>query len=481
MRSVEPAHLYCTVLTLSVDAFPAGIAAANIPAVSHGALQPWNIKGDVLVLDVSSLSFQGNHPMFPSIRDPATCAAYCNKTAGCNAWTFCNSTAGCGSGCEEYVKSNPTLQAAANGNPTVPAASWYGLTAINSFGPWGPTAGCKRDCGSSGGSPYTCKPTGKWLQGMCSLKRLANPAMPDHWSKNATEGWVSGYIVTPAQCGASISARACQRCIASKAPQRCLACAKSTQLKARLLDAVKGSSYGLLPADGCGACYNSSAPEQCAACLYGKKPCAECALQAESFGDPSARMNVAACVNCSAKYGANYSTACISCAALGKQAASVQKCMGCIARASKVACSNTSYNPTCWNPQRGGSTSCSACASSAADYESCVSCIERKPYSDSCAGCATLSDAAKQAKCYNCTKAAGLPGSTCYDCSQYLTDDKAVEQCHQCATNTKAPVDGRQWCFGCQNWCNTYDTRAKCGACLATKQEAYLQACTCGV
>lgn len=31
----------------------------------------------------------------------------------------------------------------------------------------------------------------------------------------------------------------------------------------------------------------------------------------------------------------------------------------------------------------------------------------------------------------------------------------------------------------CQNWCPTYDTRAKCNACLATKQDAYMTACAC--
>lgn len=114
----------------------------------------------------------------------------------------------------------------------------------------------------------------------------------------AGEGWVSGYIVAPAQCGPSISARACQRCITSKAPEPCITCAKSPQLKARLLDTVYGGIYELNPADGCGACYSSAAPEKCAACLYGKQPCAACALQPENPGALAARMDVAACIDC---------------------------------------------------------------------------------------------------------------------------------------------------------------------------------------
>jgi hypothetical protein len=38
----------------------AGMAAA-IQAVIEGPSKPWNIKGDLLVLDVSSLTHQGTH------------------------------------------------------------------------------------------------------------------------------------------------------------------------------------------------------------------------------------------------------------------------------------------------------------------------------------------------------------------------------------------------------------------------------------
>jgi hypothetical protein len=114
----------------------------------------------------------------------------------------------------------------------------------------------------------------------------------------AGEGWVSGYIVAPPQCGSAISARACQRCITSKASGPCLACAKSPQLKSQLLDSLYGGIYTLVPADGCAACFNSAAPGKCTACLFGKKPCAECALQPENIEQPSAKMDVTACVDC---------------------------------------------------------------------------------------------------------------------------------------------------------------------------------------
>jgi hypothetical protein len=68
--------------------------------------QPWNIKGDVLILDVGSLSFQGNHPAFPPFGEEG-CVDACARTPGCNAWTYCSSKEGCGSCCKAYIAQNP--------------------------------------------------------------------------------------------------------------------------------------------------------------------------------------------------------------------------------------------------------------------------------------------------------------------------------------------------------------------------------------
>jgi hypothetical protein len=94
---------------------------------------------------------------------------------------------------------------------------------------------------------------------------------------------------------------------------------------------------------------------------------------------------------CSNKYGGDYESACVSCALLGSQPANVQKCMGCLARASKVACSDMSA--PCWNPIMDSST-CTSCTTDAKDYETCVACLERQPYSESCGYCPLLEDAA---------------------------------------------------------------------------------------
>jgi hypothetical protein len=75
--------------------------------------QPWNIKGQLLVLDAGSLSFQGNHPMFPPFNADGCAAAYA-RTRGCNAWTFCDSKEGCGSGCQAYKRDHPSREFISN-------------------------------------------------------------------------------------------------------------------------------------------------------------------------------------------------------------------------------------------------------------------------------------------------------------------------------------------------------------------------------
>jgi hypothetical protein len=67
---------------------------------------------------------------------------------------------------------------------------WFQLPEISSFGPWGFTAGCHKNCEwvtitNDGALENVCKPSGRWRQGTCSLKRLADAAKPQYWSTDA--------------------------------------------------------------------------------------------------------------------------------------------------------------------------------------------------------------------------------------------------------------------------------------------------------
>jgi hypothetical protein len=132
---MHPQKAWCD--TTDPFPLPAGSAAQGVKYTSSTG----NINGQLLVLDVTSLSFQvwavagdslrvgsrealagatlthmlvcfsqGNHPMFPAYGRPTDCEKACKNMPECSAWTFCNSTSGCGSGCIDYVNKNPPCE-----------------------------------------------------------------------------------------------------------------------------------------------------------------------------------------------------------------------------------------------------------------------------------------------------------------------------------------------------------------------------------
>lgn len=112
---------------------PASILLALL-AIRLAALQlfetnPFNIKGEVLILDVASLDFNSSRsPSSTPSLTKQTCAEACARVRGCklqprtqknvqalNAWTFCDNEAGCDSSCANYVEENPGFTACASG------------------------------------------------------------------------------------------------------------------------------------------------------------------------------------------------------------------------------------------------------------------------------------------------------------------------------------------------------------------------------
>jgi hypothetical protein len=129
-----------------------------------------------------------------------------------------------------------------------PAESWYSLAAIKSFGPWGSTPSCNCKW-SSDPSDYSCKPTGRWPEGMCSLKKLANHAKPDYWSTNAGEHrWrctCSSYVSGTAPLGAHTvlvsSYMCCQQAQCADLVRMCLQLTGTTAVADTCLVYVRSS------------------------------------------------------------------------------------------------------------------------------------------------------------------------------------------------------------------------------------------------
>lgn len=126
-----------------------------------------NVQGELLVLDVNSLTYNGgpNHP--PRVVNAADCCDQCKKTEGCNAWVFCSKREGCGSGCSGYVNSLSDKE-------TSSAPNTGGTT--KAFGPFG---SCNDD---------------KWPWLMCSLKHVADASNPDEVDVGPNSDWVSGIV-----------------------------------------------------------------------------------------------------------------------------------------------------------------------------------------------------------------------------------------------------------------------------------------------
>jgi hypothetical protein len=282
---------------------------------------------------------------------------------------------------------------------------------------------------------------------------------------------VSGFAKQPPEC-TGLPIRACTRCIRSKDPFNCLKCANYPAFKISMLEGAY--SNVLTKADGCSSCYDLSDPTKCLDCLAGNAPCAQCALQQP---DASVKLDVTACIDCTQKHGEKFADACTQCSLLGAKPQQLKECFNCLDEMRPLACDKFDYQAGCWNP-RAASGACVTCASRAQRFDTCLTCMKSTPYSDNCETCAVL-DSGKQETCYRCSKAAAHPGSGCSDCLRSLSDPGQLGQCLGCLADPKMGQEGKQWCFGCQNWCNTYATRGKCVACLGTPQDAYMTACAC--
>jgi len=416
---------------------------------------PGNIKGDVLVLDVTSLWFQGTHPVYPVYDSPNQCADACKSLPGCNAWTFCNNTKamigpsgewlgkGCGSGCPQYAKSNPPLV-----SDNLSGSNWK--LPLTGFGPWGATARCAWIYND------TFQDTGAWPGGMCTLKKVADPSNPTYWPKDKNDGWVSGVIIKPPSCAGTTPA-ACEGCLGSSNPEACITCAKSS--KVIPANVVATLTAGSPAGSQCVMCYTKSAdPSKCASCILKGGACEFCPPATLPAGP------VDQCIACANKHGANSSYGCRVCSDLAKPQQTT-KCISCFDKARKVVA------PADLD---GAVESCSTCATSAADFTACESCILTTPYGSGCGYCALLKTPSDQNACYKCRAGGKVLDSGCSDCLGRLSDPQQKQSCLSCLRDPKISSAGKSFCWACHNWFNTPEGRRKCVRCLGTPQKDYL-------
>lgn len=277
---------------------------------------------------------------------------------------------------------------------------------------------------------------------------------------------MSGFTKQPPEC-AGMPVLTCARCLRSKDPSSCLKCASTPSFRVGPLEGTQT----LRPnkADGCSTCFDSSAPEECVECLTSDAPCGECALM---YPDPPLVFDVPACINCTKQHGGTFTVACRQCSFLGAQPQRVHQCMHCLEALAPGACNSTYFAP-------GWANACAACASLDTGFDTCLACMESSPFRNDCEACASLSEVAKRDACYECARSAADVGSGCYECLSSPFDGPQMQQCVECVTSPKTPSHSKGMCYNCQNWCSTFDTRAKCVACLALPQDDYLMACGC--
>lgn len=272
----------CYSLAWLLPVFLSVLHSASCVDISYTEMKG-NLDGEVLILDVASLSpiGQSGRTYTPLIRSAEACRGLCKRLSTCNAWVFCTSREGCGKGCNSYVAKNPTMPPCANdtdcgvrkriteGSLTLP---------VTNMGPY-----AKSFRGAD------CQGKDAWPWGTCTLKKVADPVAPKMYE--GEQGWTSGTIKVPQQDCPGISAAACERChlpgvVDSPGCVRCAAeLSTSAALLLGILDYGRGDSWEpsgrLSGPEGCASCYllaDNALREQCLQCLRQEQGCAACAL-----------------------------------------------------------------------------------------------------------------------------------------------------------------------------------------------------------
>lgn len=448
-------------------------AVAQASSGQFSAPQPRNIQGELLVLDASSLTFRGNHPIFAGITSAADCADACAKLPGCNSYNWCGSKSGCGSGCKAYVKQHAQLKGDPGGQ--LKAVS----LPVLSYGPWPQPYGAD-GCQFVPTGQWPPTTTDAWSFGTCSLKRQRYPSSPAY-AKGPGEGWVSGAASLPTAC-AGLSLKACEACLSSQQPADCLACAKDPRAAGQ--PAVSYLQTGGKLQQGCALCANVASAahrRKCIACVLGQLPCDYCVYGSTMYGPVSKPQAIPSCLDCVARHGNGFRGGCSACS----QSPNSARCFQCLASFPLKTCPDGQITPfgapkVCWSPT--DKTPCDICVNAAksdAAYSDCLSCFRTGGAGrDECQACTWLTDidAASQSRCFKCVPRAGFTeaGSAgCAPCFYQWVGAGSRDACLACVESKATPPAAKGQCAWCVGNGKPQDKAMACVACLGAQKSPY--------
>lgn len=180
----------------------------------------------------------------------------------------------------------------------------------------------------------------------------------------------------------------------------------------------------------------------------------------QSHHQPRAKISVP-CVQCSKLTATTDASSIKTTDAASKNQS---QCFSCLDSMAPLACSSPSQEG-CWDPE-GQPAACRTCSFEAQHHNVCLACLQNKPYHHyMCLACAGL-DPWRQERCYQCVFASQHTGGGRYNC-MWQKDPAEQQQCLACLADPLR-TDGKHYCVSCMDWCDTYESRAKCMQCLTT-------------
>lgn len=398
------------------------------------------LEAELLVLSVETMKggpcFDPVCPPGTTLTNAETCAQFCKKLPGCNAYSFCGQPDGCEGDCAEHVTQNPKVAA----DTPLPVRGFGPLT----YPPGG--SGCHYNGTLQQG-------VNRWPYAMCSLMR-ANQTVKE--IKGA--GWSSGVFHVPEECGPNVPLELCEVCLVSMDKQRCLGCA---QVNAP--SSMDSSVLGLLPlgqsrCQQCAMVVNPDARQSCFDCVMNSRPCQLCA-------DAAGPAAIESCLACSNRTG--LISACKTCASSPHN----MSCFSCLDDLRHHYCNATHLegNTTYCTPTEEPYLACDVCSRHTRATEYCMSCLKQSPSNKECQVCGGIDQHTTDARpCFECAMTPGASG--CFSCYTFTMGmnhrDEARKSCLQCVMSPETPAEVKPFCAPCVSYMGSSRQAERCYSCI---------------